>query len=73
MPKVFKFIYIIRKPKINPRVNFSDLYIIVLLTPLNQLSNNKVFHGQKKNTIITVNTIINHLSIFPTLYFSLSE
>lgn len=62
-----------RKPKINPRVNFTDLYNIVLLTEKNQLSNNQVFHGQKKNTIITVNTIINHLSIFPNLYFSSTE
>jgi len=62
-----------RKPKIKPRVNFIDLYNIVLLTEKTQLSNNQVFHGQKKNTIITVNTIINHLSIFPNLYFSSTE
>jgi hypothetical protein len=62
-----------RKPKIKPRVNFIDLYNIVLLTEKIQLSNNQVFHGQKKNTIITVNTIINHLSIFPNLYFSSTE
>jgi hypothetical protein len=65
--------YITRKPKIKPRVNFTDLYNIVLFAAKNQLSNNQVFHGQKKNTIITVNTIIIHLSIFPNLYFSSTE